>query len=213
MGLVKSKLPETGFAEADDQSITRGQFLTLLRSGEPGDRVKAARVAKSIDDGAALVASSLAGEQNPRVVEAFLLSLTDCADDKAISIVIEHLRMENAGLRNGVIDLLMSKSDMFERRLEALLQDPETDFRIMLVNAAASIVSKDAQSILCRALPKEQDDNVCGAIIEVLADIGDGPEALAAAKAAAERFASHPFLAFAADMAVRRIVETTEGAA
>ena len=118
----------------------------------------------------------------------------------------------DAALRNAVIDLVSIEPVWLEDKLVDLMRDPEVDFRIMLVQVASGMQSPRAVKALCDALPNEQDDNVCGSILEAITAFGEGPEVLAAAETAADRFADHPFLSFAAQLARDRVAASVKGA-
>lgn len=209
MGLVKK--PATRQAAPGEEKLDAAAIERLLGSEDPKDRRRAAKAAAELPEGGVLLARAMGRETDASVLERIALALGETMDAAAAEIVIGHLRCENAAVRNAVIDLLALYPEMLEDKLPELMRDPEVDFRIMLVQVAAGMRSRGALERLCEALPEETDDNVCGSILEALTANGEGAVALAAAEAAAERFADHPFLAFAAELARDRVSCSTRG--
>jgi hypothetical protein len=58
--------------------------------------------------------------------------------------------------------------------------------------------------MLSEVVSNDEVANVCGAAIEVLAEMA-GPEVIPTVRQCALRFPSDPFLAFAVDLAIKRI--------
>ncbi|MCI4666439.1 MAG: hypothetical protein MRY74_17155 [Neomegalonema sp.] len=206
MGLVKKS--STATSAAPKQKLTRDEVARLLRSADPMDRRRGAEEALNVQDGGVLVAEAIGVETSGPVLERMALSLGDLIDGRTVDAVIEHLNSESAAIRNIIIDLLSEHPDLLVDRMPKLLRRENVDFRIMLVNASVGMKSPKAMEHLCDALPRETDDNVCGAILEALTERGEGRKALDAAEAAMARFAENPFLAFAAKLARDRIATT-----
>lgn len=205
MGLVKRAKATEAQPAAEERALDAEAVARLLKSADADERRRAAKAAMDVPRGAALLAEAIAEERDPAVLDRISLSLAEILDEADADAVAKQLRCENAAARNMVIDLLAQRQELLIDRLPALMRDPEVDFRIMLVQVASGMRSKEALDRLSEALPDETDDNVCASILEALTENGEGAKALAAAEAAAERFADHPFLSFAAKLARDRL--------
>lgn len=211
MGLVKRSAkasPEQGAEAAQERPLSAADLERLLRSPEAAERRRGAQKAAQTPGGAALLVAAVGPERDASVLESLSFALSEVMDDGVADALLEHLRSDNAAGRNMVIDLLAERPELLLDRLPRLMRDREVDFRILLVQVAIGMRSKEALDRLCEALPEETDDNVCASILEALAENGEGATALAAAEAAAERFADHPFLSFVADLARERLTAT-----
>jgi HEAT repeat protein len=114
------------------------------------------------------------------------------------------LRSDDAQLRTGALDALRIMAGAVRDLLPRLLQDPDSDVRLLCCELARSLPSADATSLLCALLAAEREINVCAAAVEVLAEVG-GPEALTALAECGQRFRDAPFLGFAIKIATDRI--------
>ncbi|HEY9219211.1 MAG TPA: HEAT repeat domain-containing protein, partial [Phenylobacterium sp.] len=151
-----------------------------------------------------VLGEALALEADPRVREAIFTSLVRTGGDAAIGVVLPHMRSDDATLRTGALDALRAMARSTVSVLGDLLHDPDTDVRILACEIAREAPPADASRLLAEVLSRETEANVCGAAVEVLAEIG-GPEALSALTACADRFPQESFLRFAIKVACERI--------
>jgi HEAT repeat protein len=89
-------------------------------------------------------------------------------------------------------------------RLPALLADPDPDIRLLCCDLVRELSAADATDLLCGVLERDPEPNVCGAAIDVLAELGT-PKALPALHKCAARYRDHGFLTFAIKLAAERI--------
>ena len=88
--------------------------------------------------------------------------------------------------------------------LPGLLADPDPDVRLLATEIARTQPTELANALLGSLLDTETHPNVCGAAVEVLAEVGT-PTAIPALLAARNRFASEAFLPLAIDTVLARL--------
>jgi len=192
-------------AEAD-----LGQAAAALRSGNAEERRQAARRLAAEPAAAGLLGAALAAEQDGRVRGAILTSLTRLGSSDSVGAVIPHLRSDDAGLRTGALDALREMITAVRPRLPGLLADPDPDIRVLCCDLVRELPAADATDLLCNVLDRDPEPNVCGAAVDVLAEIGTSA-ALPALQKCAARFREQRFLAFAISVAAERIASQRTG--
>lgn len=183
---------------------------TALRSDDPQTRWSAARALGASDDGIAPLAEALRSETDTRVREAIFTSLTRLGRPESVAAVLPHLSSGDANLRTGALDALHAMSIAVRSFLPALLRDPDIDIRILSCELVRDLESNDATRLLCGILDTEPEANVCGAALDVLAEIGDAT-ALPSLERCAARFRDNGFLAFAVKITAERIAAQRSG--
>ena len=181
-----------------------------LRSGNSQERWQAARSLGAEPAAAGLLGAALAAEQDARVREAILTSLTRLGGSDSVEAVIPHLRSDDAGLRTGALDALREMMTAVRPRLPMLLADPDPDIRVLCCDLVRELAAEDATELLCGVLDRDPEPNVCGAAVDVLAEIGT-PAALPALEKCAARFREERFLAFAIKVTAERIASQRTG--
>ncbi|HEY8571688.1 HEAT repeat domain-containing protein [Phenylobacterium sp.] len=174
-----------------------------LRSTSADARWHAARASATVGDVHAL-AEALAVEADPRVREAILTSLARISTPAAAHAVVPYVRSDDAGLRTAALDALRAMPAAVATSLPALLDDPDADVRLLACEVVRELPGPEASQLLAELLEREAEANVCGAAIEVLAEVG-GPGVLPALARCEARFADQPFLVFSARVAAERI--------
>lgn len=175
-----------------------------LSSANPDERWAAARAAAQVPQATEALASALRTERDSRVREAMFTSLARIGSSQSMSYIVEFIRSDDAGLRAAALDALRVKPELIRVNLPALLNDRDSDVRILSCELARSLPSEEATAVLSELLARENQPNVCAAAIDVLAEAGR-PEALSALEACAARFKDTPFLTFAIKIAKERI--------
>lgn len=104
----------------------------------------------------------------------------------------------------GVEGLRRLPAALSDAVLEGLLAAPSPDMRIRALDAIDRVPDPQVEGWLVGLLTRESDENVCGVVLDLLAEIGSDA-ALPAIRAARLRFANEPFVAFAADLALAQI--------
>jgi len=174
--------------EHDDPALRRAAARAL--SGAPGSTI--------------VLLQALAGETEREVQSALLAALAMDVSAPAVAGLAECLRSEDAWLRNAAIDLLRAVPERSAPVVQALLGDDDRDVRILAVGILDALDPARAEGWLLDLLACETDVNVCGAALEVLAQVGTPASQDAVARLAA-RFAGEPFIGFACTLVQRRI--------
>jgi HEAT repeat protein len=175
-----------------------------LSSANPDERWAAARAGAQAPQGTEALASALRTERDSRVREAMFTSLARIGSSQSVSYIVEFIRSDDASLRAAALDALRAKPEPIRVHLPALLNDRDSDVRILSCELARSLPSEEATTVLSELLAREDQPNVCAAAIDVLAEAGR-PEALSTLEACAVRFKDTPFLIFAIKIAKERI--------
>jgi HEAT repeat protein len=178
-----------------------------LQSESPTERWAAARAMTSVEDVQALSAA-LETERDASVREAILTSLCQVATPESAAAVILGVRSDDASVRRGALDALISMPSATAPHLPALLSDPDVDVRLLSCEIVRALASEEATQFLIPVLESDTAVNVCIAAADVLADVGT-VDALDALDAAEARFPNEAFLKFAIEAARERIAGAT----
>jgi HEAT repeat protein len=182
-----------------------GDAAEKLRTGTGDERRAAARAMGADRNGTKLLGEALKTEADPRVREAIFTSLVRLGGQESVHEILPCLRVDDANLRTGALDALRAMIGVLGSVLPSLLSDPDPDIRVLSCDLLRDVPAPEATRLLCEVLAREPEPNVCAAAMDVLADIGEA-EALPFIERCAARFEDGTFLAFAAKMAMERIV-------
>lgn len=147
---------------------------------------------------------ALGGEKDLRRREAVLAKLFALSDDPAAAALARHLRSEDAALRNACVETLQAMPAAASSVLPGLLSDPDPDVRLLATEIVRAQPTETANRLLAALLETETHPNVCGAAVEVLAEVGTA-DAVPALRTARTRFASEAFLPLAIDTVLTRL--------
>jgi HEAT repeat protein len=179
-------------------------LVAQLTDAEPAVRRWAARDLAAFPAAAERLCARLAGEPDASVRAVLFSSVARMGGNTVVECLLPLLRSEDAALRNGAIEVLGGLPDAVAPRMETLLRDADPDVRIMAVNLLGLLPHPRVPQWLAQVLQADQHANVIGAAIEVLAEVGT-TELAEPLRKARQRFAEHPYIAFAADLALERI--------
>ena len=174
-----------------------------LFAADPATRWKAARALGEDPSSVPQLSKALATESSPQVREAIFTSFVLIRTDASARAAAEFMRSEDASLRSGALDALAAMPELSQALLPALLADMDPDVRILSCELARSMTPEAATRVLVFLLQSETEVNVCGAAVDVLAELGT-PDAVAPMLACKSRFPDEAFLGFAIDDAVER---------
>jgi HEAT repeat protein len=181
--------------------------LADLGSADADKRWRAARALDCEPAAVPALAAALATEHSPRVREAIMTALMRIGDEASVRALLPSLRSQDAAQRAAAIEALQALPEAIMPFMVALLHDADSDVRILATELARNMPAADATRLLSELLEHEPHANVCGAAIEVLAEVGT-PAALPALRSCAVRFAGTSFLPFAVSIASARISGT-----
>ena len=179
-----------------------GDPCIALASGSAGARWRAVRDVAALPEGPSILAGALARETDGRVRDAIFTSLSQ--SPQGLSFVLPYVRSDDAQLRTGALDALRAAAALIEPLLTEIIADPDPDVRLLICEVVRELPSPTASRLMIELLERELEVNVCGAAMEVLAEVGDA-SALPALERCARRFADEPFLTFSARVAAQRI--------
>jgi len=199
MPLVRRDIARPTTASADEAAAR-----DALRSADPDMRWNAARALGADPASVASLAAALSTEPVPRVREAIMTALMRIGNEESVKALLPYLREQDAARRGAAIEALQALPDVTAPFLSALLQDADSDVRILAVELVRTMPAAEATRLLCEVLAHEPHPNVCASAIDALAEVGTR-DALPALEACARRFADTPFLPFAISIAVARI--------
>jgi HEAT repeat protein len=180
------------------------QVRNQIEHADPALRRAAARQLAGASGAAIVLLQALAAETEREVQSALLAAQAEDGGAPAVAGLAECLRSEDAWLRNAAIELLRGLPERSAPVVQALLADHERDVRILAVGILDGLDPARAEGWLLELIEREPDVNVCGAALEVLAQVGTSTAAAPVARLAA-RFAGEPFIAFACALVQRRI--------
>ena len=183
---------------------TSGLQHGALDSPDADSRWTAARALAGQADAVPALAVALAREPIPRVREAIMTALIRIGNAASIEVLSPYLRSQDAGVRAAAIEALQALPEAIAPFMPALLNDGDSDVRLLATELARNMEAPHATRLLCGLIEHEQHPNVCAAAIDVLTEVGT-PEALPTLKRCAARFAATPFLPFAISVAMNRI--------
>lgn len=205
MPLIRKNAASTPPPPADPAAV-----LDALVRGNGDERWTAARACAHVRGGAEALAAALRTETDARVREAMFTSLATIASPASIEAMIAALRTDDANLRSGALDALCSVPQLAADYLPALLQDDDSDVRVLCCEIARGLPGDVATPLLCSLLSRETEANVCAAAVDVLAETGNS-QALPALDQCAARFPDIPFLVFAIRVARDRVLAQRAG--
>jgi HEAT repeat protein len=149
------------------------------------------------------LAAALSGESDQAVREALLSTLAGIGGPEVVGALVPHLRSKDATLRNTCVEWL-GQIPATADAVPGLIGDDDAAVRALAVTLVAALHDPRVPGWLLDVVADDPDANVCGAAIGELADVGD-ETACTVIEAAAARFPSDPFIAFAARTSVARL--------
>lgn len=206
MALIRSNKRLTRSLDENSRRLDRGPQGLLAQLDDPDPMVRrlGARDLSTHPQAVSALAERLPLEEDMAVREAILGSLVAIGDDPAVRGLLPLLKSEDASLRNAAIEALQQLPRAVEPHLETMLSDPDSDARLMAVNALALMPLADAPARLLEVARRDEQINVVAMALDALAEVGE-PTMIPTLLDVKERFREEPFLCFAVDMAIRRI--------
>jgi len=204
---LKKSTEGTALRPVEDRDYARGTdgLVAQLQDADITVRRWAARDLAAHPRAAEAVCARLAHESDVSVRAVLFSSAARLGGSVVVNALLPLLRSEDAGLRNGAIEVLAGLPDAVAPHIERLLHDVDSDVRIFTVNLLGDLQHAQVPQWLAQVLLHEPAVNVVGAAIEVLAEVGT-TETLPALRSAAQRFADDAYIGFSVDLALARIV-------
>ena len=190
--------------EARSRARDAAGLVEQLGAADAGTRRWAARDLAAHPEAAPALCARLASEPDPKVRSALFSSAASMGGSEVARALVDLLRSEDPGLRNGAIEVLAGLPDVVAPHIERLLGDADSDVRIFTVNLLGDLQHPKVPQWLAQVLLHDAAVNVVGAALEVLAEVGT-PASLPALRSACKRFADDAYIGFAVDLAIERI--------
>lgn len=200
MPLIRRDAPP---ATPDRDAPVSGTVPSLAAVASEDRRAAARRLVVTAETRDA-TARVLFQENDESVLQALFTALVRSSNPTSVGIALELLRSDDARLRTGALDALKAMPAHVLPHMAQLLRDADTDVRILACDLARAQPPEAIVELLGPVLETDGDGNVCGAAIEVMADVAT-PEHVPLLLRCAERFPADPFLAFSARTAAQRI--------
>lgn len=204
MAFVKKKTTDMVAQEDRKQARECPDLLVSLHADSATTRRWAARDLVNCPQSAAALVARLMLEPDLSVREVILTTLTRLGDATAVAGLVDCLRSEDAALRNEAIEAMKQLPDEVAPIMHRLLTDADPDVRIFSVNVLESLRHPDVESWLIEAITQDAHINVCATAVDLLSEVGSAA-ALVPLEQLKARFASEPYIQFAANLALRRI--------
>lgn len=206
MALIKAAL--FGAQEHPQRQHERdcaGLVRQLNESSAEARRWAARDMADCHDNADALV-ERLRIEQDESVREFIFTTLTRIGDRTAVDGLVEFLRSEDAVLRNEAIEAMKQLPDAVTGIMQGLLNDVDSDVRIFAINVLESLPHPAVEQWLTEIIERDAHVNVCATAVDLLGEVGSRA-VLEPVLRLKSRFAREPYIQFAADLAIKRILE------
>jgi HEAT repeat protein len=203
------KLPDQ-IAQCDGQKPvtdpTGEEALSMLDDDSAPVRLRAIRrLGERRDtDAKRALCQRLAVEADNAVRDVIAVELARMGGKMVVDGLFPLLKSDDAALRNIVIDILKELPQEVAPRMETLLDDPDPDVRIFLVNVLEALRHPAVEDWLIAVISMDSNVNVVITALDLLNEVGT-TAALPALKQTAQRFAGEPFVVFSVDSALRRI--------
>jgi HEAT repeat protein len=173
---------------APDASVRRAAAVALGASPEAVPALLAA-----LDD-----------EPEQAVRSALLDALGRIATEESVAALADCLRREDAWLRNAAIEVLRGMPEQVAGAMAYLLADWDRDVRILAVSILDTLRHERVEEWLLQLIEADGDVNVCGAALDVLAEVGTDA-AHAPVRQLLARFPDEPYIAFAGGLVLKRL--------
>lgn len=206
MGLVKQKIVQLADRRKPELERNYSEIAKALEDGDAAGRRQAARDIVRCPEAATALVNRLKHEDDAAVRQTILNTLLRLRDPSAVVGLVDCLRSEDAALRNEVIEAFKQMGSEVDPILQSLLDDPDPDVRIFVVNILDSARHPETESWLIKVIELDSHLNVCATAVDLLCEVATEASADPLIRLKA-RFASEPYIQFAADLALKRIRE------
>lgn len=199
--LVKKKNTET----SDVKTLSVQDAIADISHPETSRRREAAVALYGQAEALEVLAQRLDDEPSNSVREAIVAALIGIGSVETVDYFIGQLSSDEADRRNEAVYALQQMPEQSSEKIRTLLADPEADLRIMAVDVIRLLTISKASVWLRDLLEHEDHPNVAGVAIDRLCEIGS-IEDVPTLERVKDRFSNDPYLQFAADHAIKRII-------
>jgi HEAT repeat protein len=204
MGIVRRPPPQSNANEKRVRYRDYDGLRASLKNPNPVARRWAARDLAAYPAAVSDLVNCLGTETESAVREALFVSLTEIGNQEAVKGLVTCLRSEDPALRNEAIDAMRNLPGAVAPIMTDLLVDPDPDVRIFAVNILESLRHPEVEAWLIKVIQEDPHINVCSTAVDLLGEVGSA-NAREPLEALRRRFADEPYIAFAVDLALKRI--------
>lgn len=176
----------------------------LLDAPDAAVRRAAAHALASCPDAVPALLRVLEHETDQPVRSAIVAALGRIGDEEAAAGLAACLRSEDAWLRNAAIEVLRGLPAQVAAVIAHLLVDWDRDVRILAVSLLDTLRHACVEEWLLQLIEADDDVNVCGAALDVLAEVGT-EAARAPVERLLQRFGGEAYIAFAGKLVLGRL--------
>lgn len=184
--------------------LTAEAAMVALTDADPVQRQAAARSLWGVEAAASSLCERFSVEDDLPTREALAVALMRTGGQVVVDRLLPLLSSEDAALRNQVIEILQTLPADVAPHMEKLLDDPDPDVRIFVVNILEALRHPKVEDWLIAVITTDQHVNVVGTALDLLGEVGTGA-ALSSLHRVRDRFAGEPYVEFAATNAIKRI--------
>ncbi|RWX81844.1 HEAT repeat domain-containing protein [Neorhizobium lilium] len=176
----------------------------MLGSELPEVRQSALSGLVEYPEAAAVLCRQFESEQDAATRDMIAVVLSRMGGAQTVEGLLPLLRSDNATLRNSVIGILKELPAEVAPHMEALLDNPDSDVRILVVNVLESLRHPKVEDWLIAVISVDAHVNVVATALDLLREVGTDA-ALPALGGVTTRFPDEPFIAFAVNNALKQI--------
>lgn len=204
MPFVRSPRQNDAESHQPMDSLALNDLLALLRGGDAEKRRDALHELARRPESAPALCRMLGTETDAALREVLAVVISQLGGAAAVDELLPLLRSDDATLRNSVIDILKEFPNEIAPRMEALLDDPDPNVRIFVVNVLQGLRHPNVEAWLIAVISIDTNVNVVATALDLLAESGT-QAAVPALTRTATRFPHEPFIAFAVTNALKQI--------
>ncbi|MGV7210732.1 HEAT repeat domain-containing protein [Oxalobacteraceae bacterium A2-2] len=178
-------------------------MLAALEHADPEQRRRAALALAAHPSASVALLARVPLESDQAARQALLTALATIGNAQAVDGMAGFLSGEDVWLRNAAIDALRQLPDQVAPLMGQLLTHPDRDVRIMAIGVLDTLRHPHVERWLLHVIAADTDLNVCGAALDLLAEVATG-DAIAPVRALLARFPDQDYLRFAGELTLRR---------
>lgn len=205
MALLKTSHP-TAVADERPSATDCPALIERLSHPSAEQRRWAARDLADCRDCSDALLEHLRRETDASVRGVMFTTLIRIGEASAVAGLVGFLRSDDTALRNETIEAMKQLPQAVAPIMEDLLHDPDSDVRIFAVNVLESLRHPHVEAWLCEVIEHDPHVNVCGTALDLLGEVGSRSASASLSRLKA-RFEHEPYIQFAADLAIQRILE------
>lgn len=201
------KQDHTASSAAPPARLELNEACARLAASDPVARRAAAHALGEWPEAAAVLLGALGTEPVQAVRSAILGALARIGSEEAVAGLADCLRGEDVWLRNAAIDVLRDLPEPVAAVIAHLLLDWNRDVRILAVSILDTLRHECVEEWLLQLIEADPDLNVCGAALNVLAEVATEAARQPVTRARA-RFPDEPYIAFTSTLVLNRLARS-----